>query len=295
MTVPLIEIRNLQYKAKDRSILYDASLQLEAGSTLGLIGRTGAGKTTLLRCLLGLSFPDAGEVLLFGEPATGLSAANKARIGYAPQSPGLPAGQKVSSVLGLVAGWQPGWNARWAGELLRRFELRPQQSVASLSVGQQQLLGLVMALGHRPELLVLDEPVASLDPVTRRTLASTLAELQAERGCSIIFSTHILSELERLATHIAVIEDGRIGLHCESDDIRQGLRRWQLSRADGDTPGPGWPQHRDIPGLLRYRQIDSHHASLLVDIRKGADPGRLPGVVSEHALNLEDFVVEYLQ
>lgn len=294
MTSPLIEIRNLQYRSGKKLILEDASLQLEAGSTLGLIGRTGAGKTSLLRCLLGLSFATAGEVLLFGEPATELSRANKARLGYVPQSPGLPPSQKLGALLALVASWQPNWQTHWCAELLERFRLDSNQRVSSLSVGQQQLLSLIMAIGHKPELLVLDEPVASLDPVTRRDVAATLAELQAD-GTSIVFSTHILSELERLASHVAVIEDGRIGLHCESDEIRLALRRWQISSPEDQLLSLAMPARLDVPGLLRYRRIDARHASLLVDTRQGADSSRMPGLVSEQALNLEDFVVEYLQ
>lgn len=295
MSSPLIELRMLQYSAGRKAILDEASLRLAPGETLGLIGRTGAGKTTLLRCLLGLSFPQAGEALLFGAPAGELSRRNKARLGYVPQTPGLPESHTLRTLFEWTESWQPGWDLRRGTELIERFELDPAQRVSSLSVGQKQLAALIMAIGHTPELLVLDEPVASLDPVTRRNVASVLAELQAEHGTSIVFSTHILSELERLATHVAVIEHGKVGLHCETDDIRLSLRRWQLISGEGQTLGHALPGSIEIPGLLRYRRIDPRHASLLVDTRAGADIHRLPGQASEHTLNLEDFVVEYLQ
>lgn len=295
MSSPLIELRMLQYSAGRKAILDEASLRLAPGETLGLIGRTGAGKTTLLRCLLGLSFPQAGEALLFDAPARELSRRNKTRLGYVPQTPGLPESHTLRTLLEWTESWQPGWDVRRGAELIERFELDPAQRVSSLSVGQKQLAALIMAIGHRPELLVLDEPVASLDPVTRRNVASVLAELQAEHGTSMVFSTHILSELERLATHVAVMEEGRIALHCETDDIRTSLRRWQLRSREGQTLGHALPTSLNIPGLLRYRRIDARHASLLVDTRAGADLQRLPGQASEHSLNLEDFVVEYLQ
>ncbi len=295
MNPPLIEFRNVIYTAGRKTILDEITLRLEPGETLGLIGRTGAGKTTLLRCLLGLSFPQAGEARLFGETASTLSHESKARLGYVPQSPGLPEAQTLRTLLEWAAIWQPGWSDRWADELIQGFELDPAQRISSLSVGQKQLVALILAVGHKPELLVLDEPVASLDPVTRRQVASVLAGLQAERGTSMVFSTHILSELERLATHVAVIEHGKVGLHCETDDIRLSLRRWQLISGEGQTLGHALPGSIEIPGLLRYRRIDPRHASLLVDTRAGADIHRLPGQASEHTLNLEDFVVEYLQ
>jgi ABC-2 type transport system ATP-binding protein len=289
MSSPLIDIRNLRYTLGSHAVLRDVSLQLEQGSSLGLIGRTGAGKTTLLRCMLGLAFPKEGSARLFDETAVDLSKPANARLGYVPQAPNLPGSYTVIELAELIDRWQPHWDSGWAIELLRRFDLPGKRRVSALSAGQQQLLALVLALGHKPDLLVLDEPVASLDPVTRRTVVATLAELQADRGTSIVFSTHVLSDLERLASHVAVLHDGRIELYCEADDIRGHLRKWLL------TSNSPLPESLKQQGVLRYRKTSSGSAILLVDSRQGPRPEEMPGTVDEHALGLEDFVVEYLQ
>jgi ABC-2 type transport system ATP-binding protein len=289
MSSPLIDIRKLRYTAGSNPVLRDISLQLEAGSTLGLIGRTGAGKTTLLRCMLGLAFPKEGTARLFDETAVALSKSAKARLGYVPQTPNLPGTHTVIGLTALIGTWQPHWQIDWAYDLLRRFDLPVERRVSALSVGQQQLLALVLALGHKPDLLVLDEPVASLDPVTRRIVVATLAELQAECGTSIVFSTHVLSDLERLASHVAVLHDGQIELHCEADDIRAHLRKGLL------TSEHSLPEVLVREGLLRYRKTSDKTAILLIDSRSGLEAGQLPGTIAEHALGLEDFVVEYLQ
>ncbi|GAB4060953.1 ABC transporter ATP-binding protein [Uliginosibacterium sediminicola] len=289
-----IEVSQLQVEREHRAILRDVSLQLEAGATIGLIGRTGAGKTTLLRCMLGLAFADAGSARVFGEVATELSAANKARLGYVPQTPGLPGEYTVKGLVDLIGGWQPKWDKDWARELQFRFRLPQDTRISKLSGGEQQLLALVLALGHKPELLVLDEPVASLDPVVRRTVAATIAELQAERETSIIFSTHILSDLERLASHIAVIEDGRIGLLREADSIRQDVQRWQIR-----SNAANLPDRLSDAGVLHYRCHSRREATALVDVTQAAPAAALAEKLGAHIdcqpLGLEDFVVEYLQ
>ena len=289
MSSPLIEIDKLRYTAGSNPVLRDVSLQLAPGSTLGLIGRTGAGKTTLLRCMLGLGFPKEGTARLFDESAVSLSKAAKARLGYVPQTPNLPASYTVYGLVQLIGQWQPNWQADFAHELLGRFDLPGERRVSALSVGQQQLLALVLAIGHKPELLVLDEPVAGLDPVTRRIVVATLAELQADCNMSIVFSTHVLSDLERLASHLAVLHDGQIELMCEADDIRTHLRKWQLS-AD-----QALPEFLKRDGVLRYRKTSDSTATLLIDTRHDIRREQLPGSIDEFAVGLEDFVVEYLQ
>ena len=294
MSAPLIEAHHLAHRRGDKAILRDISLQLEPGCTIGLIGRTGAGKTTLLRCMLGLAFADSGEATVLGERATQLSTSAKSRLGYVTQTPDLPPDQTVGGLVRLVASWQPRWEADWAATLVARFHLGEFAKVGKLSVGEQQLLALVLALGHKPDLLVLDEPVSSLDPVMRRTVAATLADLQAERQTSILFSTHILSDLERLATHIAVIEDGHISLHREVDSIRQDIARWQIHARHTSLPGT-----LAAAGVLRYRTDGTKHAVALVDTGIHPDPAllaaQLDAQIDPQTIGLEDFVVEYLQ
>lgn len=267
------------------------SLRLEAGATLGLIGRNGAGKTTLIRTLLGLTVADAGSARLFGEDARTLSAATKQRLGYVPQQANLPGGHTVAAMLELYRGWQPKWDKAYANTLLERLQLVSNHRVGELSVGQQQALALVLALAHRPDLVLLDEPVAALDPIARRTVAAILAEQQADTGMSLLFSTHILSDLERLASHVALLDQGRLHFVREVDALKEEVELWLL------PAGIKAIDVADFPGLLR--RIGGATPALLVDLAQGASraaqESRLGGLLQVRKLTLEDFVVESLK
>jgi ABC-2 type transport system ATP-binding protein len=292
MNAALIETNGLTRHFEGHGYaLSGVSLRLEAGTTLGLIGRNGAGKTTLIRTLLGLSIPDAGSVKLFGEDARTLSAGTKQRIGYVPQQAGLPGGYSVEGMLDLYRGWQPKWDQAYALVLMERLQLVCNQRIGNLSVGQQQAFALVLALAHRPDLLILDEPVAALDPIARRTVASLLAEQQADTGMSVLFSTHILSDLERLATHVALLDHGSLRFVREVDALKDDTELWRLPagvKADAVA---------DFPGLLR--RISDPAGAVLVDLAQGASrealESQIGGVLQVQKLTLEDFVVESLK
>jgi len=292
MSGPVIEAEGLTRHFEGHGYaLSGVSLRLEAGTTLGLIGRNGAGKTTLIRTMLGLSLPDAGSVRVLGEEARQMSAAAKQRIGYVPQQAGLPGGYTVAAMLDLYRGWQPRWDQAYALALMERLQLVSNQRIGNLSVGQQQAFALVLALAHRPDLLVLDEPVASLDPIARRTVAALLAEQQADTGMSVLFSTHILSDLERLATHVALLDHGSLRFAREVDALKEEVELWRLPADMKVTSVP------DFPGLLR--RISDPAAAVLVDLAQGASrealESQLGGALQAQKLTLEDFVVESLK
>lgn len=271
--------------------LSGVSLKLEAGTTLGLIGRNGAGKTTLIRTMLGLSLPDAGSVRVFGEDARKMSAAAKQRIGYVPQQAGLPGGYTVTGMLEMYRGWQPKWDMAYANALLERLQLVSNQRIGDLSVGQQQALALVLALAHRPDLVLLDEPVAALDPIARRTVVAILAEQQADTGMSMLFSTHILSDLERLASHVALLDKGYLRFMREVDAFKEEIELWRLPEGVAAKSVP------DFPGLLR--RISPPSPALLVDLAAGAGRETTEALLgirfTAQRLSLEDFVVESLK
>jgi len=292
MNAPLINIQGLTRHFEGYGYaLSNVNLRLEAGSTLGLIGRNGAGKTTLIRTILGLSVADAGSVEVFGEDARILSAAAKQRIGYVPQQANLPGVYSIDQMLNLYQRWQPKWNQAYALQLMERLQLASHSRIGTLSVGQQQALSLVLALAHRPDLLVLDEPVAALDPIARRTVASILAGQQAETGMSILFSTHILSDLERLASHVALLEKGELRFVREVDSLKDEIELWRL------TGGMSLDAVPYFAGLLR-KNADPAPA-LLVDLAQGASrealEAKLGTPLEAQRLTLEDFVVESLK
>lgn len=287
-----IEARGLCRKLGGKPVLRGVSLRLGAGETLGLVGRNGAGKTTLLRCLLGLAFPDEGDSQVLGESAAYMSSRAKSRLGYVAQGGDVPALLSGKELLEMMAGWQPNWSESWADELVRRFAVPLEPRADKLSGGERQLLALVLAMGHRPDLLVLDEPVASLDPVVRREVAATLAELQAEHNTSILFSTHVLSDLERLASHVAVLEDGRLALQREVDAIKQDIMLCQITAR---RPLPVRYAH---DAVLSWRLDGPQSARALIDTsRLNPDVLRsdLDADIAVRAIRFEDFIVEYLK
>ncbi len=152
----------------DKEVLRGVDLTIPRGSVVGLLGKNAAGKSTLIKCLLGLIRIDAGNLRVFNDDSWSLTAQSKARLGYVPQEISLYSWMKVSQIIQYTAAFYPKWNWELANHLVRQWELPPNDRVGPLSAGQIQKLALVLALGHEPDLLVLDEPVASLDPVARR-------------------------------------------------------------------------------------------------------------------------------
>ncbi len=198
---------------------------LPSGQVVGLLGRNGAGKTTLLETLLGLREPDAGQALLFGQPSLALSDDARARIGYVPQRSDLFEWLTADQLLAYFRSFYPCWNTAKVDGLMARWDIARDKPIGKLSGGQQQRLSIVRALAHEPELLVLDEPVASLDPAGRRDFLGELVEQVVDRRTTIVFSTHILSDLERVALDVAFLTGGKIALHAPLDDLLDSSMR----------------------------------------------------------------------
>ena len=213
-------------------VLPGLSWQLLPGQVVGLLGRNGAGKTTLLETLLGLREPQAGSVRLFGEPATEPSDAVRERIGYVPQQSDLFDSFTATQLLAYFRSFYPRWNEAKAQGLLSRWDINPHQRITKLSGGQQQRLSIIRALAHEPDLLMLDEPVASLDPAGRRDFLAELVGQVLERGTTVVFSTHILSDLERVAFHMAFMHGGRIALQAPLDELLDEVRRFSGPAAE---------------------------------------------------------------
>lgn len=266
-------------------VLEDVSLQLQAGTIVGLVGRNGAGKSSLIECLLGLRQADAGQVRMFGEPVQSLDDSGKALLGYVPQRPDGFDWMTVGSMLGLMASLYPQWDGALAERLQRDWRLAPDRRLLTLSPGERQQVALIRALAPRPRLLVLDEPAAALDLLARRNLLREIVDLASEQGTTVLFSTHIISDLERVASHIALLHQGRLRLHASLDDIKDELSRWIWP---AQLPLPSRP----LPGELARRRLDDGASALLVRNGAGQDPGPVPSGVQAQRLGLEDLFVE---
>ena len=204
--------------------LADLDWTLAPGQVVGLLGRNGAGKTTLLETLLGLREPQAGDVRLFGQSALTPDDALRARLGYVPQQAALFEDFTTGNLLRYFRSFYPRWNDAKVDGLMSRWEIPRDRRIAQLSQGQQQRLSIIRALAHEPDLLVLDEPVASLDAAGRRDFLRELVDQVLDRGTTVLFSTHILSDLERVAFNVAFLSRGRIALQAPQDALADEVR-----------------------------------------------------------------------
>lgn len=288
---PPLRAHGLRKRYGDRTVLDGIDLRLEPGQVLGLIGRNGAGKSTLIRCLLGLLEHDSGIAQVFGEPCQALSDASKARLAYVPQQPNALGWLCVGDMLDFVGRFYPQWDAALAQQLLQRWELQLRQRLDQLSPGERQRLALIRALAARPELLVLDEPAAALDPVARRDLLREIALRASDTGTTVLFSTHILSDLERVASHVAFLDQGRLLVEGELDGIKEQFVRVLV------PPGLATQMPAPVPGELRRRGTPEHGLRLLLDhTQRDAWPQPLrDSVLRFDQLGLEDLFLEVVE
>ncbi len=267
------------------NVLCGVDLVLEPGSVLGLIGRNGAGKSTLIRAMLGLLEPLSGAAFVFGEPALKLSDAAKERLSYVPQQPEALAWLSAQQMLDYVGRFYPRWDKQFVQRTLERWQIQPNKVMAKLSPGERQRVDLIRALASQPDLLVLDEPAAALDPVARRELLRELALRAGESGTTVLFSTHIVSDLERVASEIAFLHQGKLLIRCSVDDTKERYARLWLPPRMGNAEPTG--------ALSRRRHEDGSRSLVVKRDANGQWPeaASLPGARID-ALGLEDLFVE---
>jgi ABC-2 type transport system ATP-binding protein len=254
---PVVETRNLEKDAGGRRILKGVSLRAAPGTVVGLLGKNGAGKSTLLDVLMGFALPTAGEALVFGEASSRLSAACKARIGFVAQQDELMTLMTGEQHLALAASFHKSWDHALIQRLAREWEVPLNRRVGVLSGGERQKIATLLALGHRPDLLVMDEPASGLDPVARRAFMVTLLEIAAESSRTIVFSSHIVSDIERIASHVWILREGAIAWQGEQDQLKESTVRLVL-RAEREFVAP-----LAIPGALRC-QMQGNTATVVI-------------------------------
>lgn len=195
----------------NKQVLKNIDLTIRKGTIMGLIGKNGAGKTTMIKALLGLLKLDSGKATVFGADSWDLPGEVKHRIGYVPQAVNIMDGwMSVKAILEYTSAFFNKWNEEKVSRLLKEWCIDPDTKLRSLSEGEKQKVAIVMAMGHDPELYIFDEPVASLDPVARRDFIKELIDLNLDSGSTMLFSTHITSDLERIAADVALLKDNEI-------------------------------------------------------------------------------------
>ncbi|MEU7871822.1 ABC transporter ATP-binding protein [Dactylosporangium sp. NPDC049140] len=227
----ILQAHALGKRYRQRQALADCTLELPPGHVVGLVGPNGAGKTTLLKIACGMLAPTAGRIEVLGEQPTG-GTAQLARVGYVAQDTPTYPGLSVADHLKFGAKMNPGWDAKLAQDRVEQLGLNPKQKAGRLSGGQRAQLALTVAVAKRPELLILDEPVASLDPLARRGFLRHLMESVAEHGTSVILSSHLVSDLERVCDYLVVLVSSRVQLAGETDDLLAQHHRIVCSRRE---------------------------------------------------------------
>jgi ABC-2 type transport system ATP-binding protein len=231
----MMTARGLGKTYGDKVALADISVDIEAGDVIGVLGKNGAGKTTLLETLLGFSPPSQGSAHVFGEDCLAMSAATKARIGFVPQQDELLSMLNGKQQLAVTAAFHSGWDRALIDRLVAEWGVPLDRRMTALSVGERQKLSVLTALGHHPELLVLDEPVASLDPIARRQFLVELFEMPQTKTRTVLFSSHIVSDLERAANKVWIVKDGRLHWQGEIDSLKESVVRLHI-RARAPLP-----------------------------------------------------------
>ncbi|BBO30742.1 ABC transporter ATP-binding protein [Lacipirellula parvula] len=225
---PCIEVNRLTRQFGAKMALNDVSLTVPTGGVFGLIGGNGAGKTTLIKHLLGMLRAEQGSVRVFGQDPIANPVGVLGRIGYLSEDRDLPDWMRVRELMNYTQAFFPNWDERYAEELREAFDLNPDARIKTLSRGQRARAGLLAALAHRPPLLVLDEPSSGLDPVVRRDILSAIIRTIAEEGRTVLFSSHLLDEVERVADRVAIIHQGRVLLTATMEDVKDRHRRVTL-------------------------------------------------------------------
>lgn len=211
-----------------RCVLDGIDLAVPRGCIYGLLGRNGCGKTTIIRILLGLEPPTRGGTALLGQDSRSLSAQTRGRIGYVAEGHNLIQNYKVRRIISLCRGLSLRWNEAFFGRLMETFRLPLDRRVKELSAGMRAELNLALAMAADPELLILDDPTLGLDTVARRQFLELAIDLIQKEDRTILFSSHILSDVERIADRIGVIVAGKLVVDCELQELKHRVRKLRV-------------------------------------------------------------------
>lgn len=267
--MPIIETHNLSRRFFRTTALRDVDLTIEPGTVNVLIGANGAGKTTLLKLLMNLISPSSGRATVFGVDSRKLGPEQFARIGYASENLKHP---DELTVQGLLDTWRPlypKWDRTLEKRLLQEFDLPPTRKLTKLSRGMLMKASLLSILPYRPELIVLDEPFSGLDPLVRDQVVQGMLELVSEEGCTVLVSSHEISEVETLADNLIWLDHSELKLAEAADSLRARFRKVELNDPSQSAPDHAWSITQE-GGMTRY--IDTAFDSASLPVGAGAQP-----------------------
>lgn len=288
MAQPVVDVRGLTRRFGKKLALDGVTLTVPRGRVFGLVGENGAGKTTLIKLLLGLLKPESGTVSVFGHDPVRDPAAVLSRVGYLSENRDLPDWMRVRELVWYTQAFYPGWDEAFAQEIMTTFALDPDAKIRTLSRGQKAHAGLLAALAYRPELLVLDEPSSGLDPIVRRDILGAIIRTVADEGRTVLFSSHLLEEVERVADDVAMIHRGRLVMCDTLDNIKAAHHRVTLRFVSEQARQP------DIPHALMWEGTGREWTAICdgrLEELKAAAQAAGAEIVDEAVPSLEDIFV----
>ena len=287
----IISTKDLYKSFKKKEVLKGLNLNVNKGSIYGFLGKNGAGKTTAIKCLLGLFRQTDGNSNILGYGSGDLPEEAKARIGYIPQENDLVEWMKVSQLIRYTKIFYDRWDDAITEKLLKRFEISEKDIVGELSTGQAQRLAVVLTLSFDPDVLILDEPVASLDPEGRRNFLETILDVAKDGKRTILLSSHITSDVERIADTIGILKDGTIQVERPIEDLRDSVKRLRIMPRNGVIP-----EGINIPNLLDMKKEPNFIMATVHDYSeevKHTLEANYKVNIDVFDLNLEDIFLSY--
>lgn len=260
----VIEIDDLSLHYGDKTAIDRLNLNIRRGGIHAIIGANGAGKSSLFRLLLGFEVPTDGVARILGEDSMFLSPAIRARIGYVNEEHALPEWMGVAELTEMQRRQYPHWHQARYDVVLGNFQLQARQKVKELSRGERAGLCLALALAQNPELLILDEPTLGLDMVAKRNLLDALLYSDANHAMTVIYCSHQMEEIERIADNIVILERGRVRHTSEPEALCERVRLWAAELPSGVDP-------HSLPGLLEFQQLDGIAHLIMLDAPEGFD------------------------
>jgi ABC-2 type transport system ATP-binding protein len=284
----VLDIQGLTRRFGPTVALDNVSLRVPRGVVFGLIGVNGSGKTTLIKHVLGLLRAEAGCVRVFERDPVADPVGVLSRIGYLSEENDLPPWMTVAELIRYTKAFYPNWSDDYAEQLRRQFGLDPSSRIDALSKGQKARAGLLVALAYRPELLVLDEPSSGLDPLVRRDILGAIIRTVADEGRTVLFSSHLLDEMERVVDHVAMIDRGRIVLSAALDELQASHRRLTLRFAEARSQPPALTAALSWEGAGREWTAVCLGTTEELQTAVTALDGR---IVEEHRIGLDEIFV----
>jgi len=246
--IEILSIRNLSKSFGRKKVLGDFNLTLEKGRVYGLLGKNGEGKTTLIRIIMGVIPADGGEIHYKGRRIRFNDTWYKKEVGYIPEDSFFFSAMRIRELLGFNASFYPAWDGRKAKDYLERLNLDERARIGQLSRGMKLKLGLVVALAAKPELLFLDDPTSGIDVPTRQDFLKGIVRELSDAGTTLLFSSHLIHELERIVEHIHILDGGRLVLDQEYQELKNRTMRVRMEFAGGI------PEALGLPGVLTERR-----------------------------------------